>query len=587
MRACRMLAAGCAACVAVAAGSAWADVEIALLEVEGALAEQPGPLDWLQAGTKFRTLGEVVDALNEIAEDGRYEGVVVRLKDSVLPATQVQEIGAAIERVRASGRRVHVFAEFYGTSELMLGSYADEAIVQSGGPVSLSGLYMEEMYLADTLSWIGVKADLVQVGDYKGANEMFVRSEPSDAWEWNIDQLLDGLYGAMRSTLATNLGLTEAQLDEAMSRAWFDDAADAVEAGLIDAEVDLPRLGEHLAEAYGEPVSWFEVTPAAETSFDPSNPFAIFKILSSSPQHEPTRDTIAVVHVVGTIVDGDSTSGGLLGGQAVGSRTIRNALEKILEEDLIRGVVVRIDSPGGSAIASEVMWQGLQRVAEEKPVWVSVGSLAASGGYYTAVGGDKIYVNPSSIVGSIGVVGGKFSMGELYEKLRVNVVPRSRGPRADLFSSVEPWSADEREFVRGKMADVYELFTSRVEAGRPSIDLGATAEGRLFAGERALELGMADEIGSLDDAVRDLAAELGLERYDVMSYPGPRSLDEVLEEMFGGMVAAPGLRAPAAQAAAELLGPEAWRQVSNAGRALLQFRREPVQAVMPRVLIVR
>src|SRR5690606_7120002 len=135
-------------------------------------------------------------------------------------------------------------------------------------------------------------------------------------------------------------------------------------------------------------------------------------------------------------------------------------------DDLIKGVIIRINSPGGSATASEVIWRGVQRVAAKKPVWVSVGSMAASGGYYIAVAGDKIYVTPSGIVGSIGVVGGKISMGGLYDLLHVNVVERARGPRADLFSSSQPWTDQQRAFVRDKMAETYDLFTRRVAQGR-------------------------------------------------------------------------------------------------------------------------
>ena len=576
-----------AAGVSLASGAAFAEADIAMIEVSGGLAEQPGPLAWLESGGSFDTLASLVGALHEVADDSDLQGVVIRLKDAQLPRVQVREIGQAIRRIQDSGKRVHVFAENYGNGELLLGSYADETIVQAGGAVSLTGMHMEEMFLADTLAWLGVKADMVQVGDYKGANEMYVQSAPTKAWDWNINQLLDGLYADMRDQLTTNLGLSEEQLDAAMGTAWFSDASDAIDAGLIDAEVDLPELTDFLAEEYGEEVTLREIKASAGVGLDTSNPFAMLRVLTTPPDHTAKRDTIAVLHVVGTIVDGDSSAGGLMGGESVGSRTIRNALEEILDEPLVRGVVVRIDSPGGSAVASEVMWQGLRRVAGEKPVWVSVGSMAASGGYYTAVGGDRIYVSPSSIVGSIGVVGGKFSMGELYEKLHVHIVERSRGPRANLFSTKEPWTSEELAFVRGKMADTYALFTSRVQKGRPGIDLSQTAEGRLFTGGRAIELGMADEIGTLDDAVQDLASELGLDRYDVMNYPGPKSLQEIVEEMLGGMVQSPvDARAGAARAAAELLGPNAWRQVSNAGRALLQFRGEPVQAVMPQVIIL-
>ncbi len=570
----------------MAIGTATAQTDIAMIEIEGTLAEQPSPMAWLEASDSFSTLAGLVGALNSVATDSDYDAVVIRLKDAALSTSQIQEIGHAIDAVQAGGKKVHVFAENYGNAELLLGSYADETILQSGGMVSLSGLHMEEMFLADTLKWIGIKADMVQVGAYKGANEMFMQSSPTEAWDWNINQLLDGLYGETRAMLRTNLGVSDAQLDAAMDVGWFADADAAIEAGFIDAEVDLPVLSDHLETYYGEELTWHDVGPSGSSSIDMANPFAMLRMLTTAPDHSPKTETIAVLHVVGAIIDGDSTSGGLMGGESVGSRTIRNALENILDEDLIKGVVVRIDSPGGSAIASEVMWQGLRRVAAEKPVWISIGSMAASGGYYIAVGGDKVYVNPSSIVGSIGVVGGKFTMGDLYKKLHVHIVSRSRGPRSNLFSSIEPWTDSEQAFVREKMTETYDLFTSRVSAGRPGMDLGETAEGRLFTGTRAIELGMADKIGSLDVAIADLAEELGLARFEVMTYPGPKSFDEVIQEMLGGFVKSPvNNQLAVAVAVEELLGPRAWRQISNAGRALMSFRDEPVQAVMPRIML--
>ena len=512
---------------------------------------------------------------------------MISLRSTALPGAQIEGIGQAIHRLREAGKKVHVFAENYSNPEIMLGSYADETIMQAGGAVSLTGLHTQEMFLADTLAWIGVKADLVQIGKYKGANEMYMHSTPTKAWEANFNQLLDSLYDGRRAILKTNLHLTDTQLDEAMGQVWFANADKAIEMGLLDSEIDLPLLSDHLQEEYGGDIIWHTIKAKSSAGFDPANPFAIFRMLAKTPEHTPTRDTIAVLQVVGTIVDGDSKAGGLMGGESVGSRTIRRALEKILDEDLIKGVVVRIDSPGGSAIASEVMWQGLRRVAAQKPVWVSVGSMAASGGYYTAVGSEKIYVNPSSIVGSIWWVGGKFTFGGLYEKLHINIVSHDRGPRAGLFSTVETWTDGDRQFVAQKMTETYDLFTSRVAAGREGIDLSRTAEGRLFTGQRAIDLGMADEIGSLHDAVGDLAQELNLDGYDVMNYPGPKGLDKLLEQMLGGVVRSPIDAAALGQARMleQVLGPRAWEQLSNAGRALLGFQSEPVQAVMPRVIL--
>lgn len=583
-----LAALGVAVSIPLAPAALADDADIALYELKGRLAEAPGPFAWLEGNESFSTLESLITSLDAMTANDTYEGVVIRLKGTAITLTQIEEIGQAIDRVQASGKKVFLFADNYANAELILGSFADETIVQQGGSVSLTGIHAQEMFLADTLAWLGIKADLVQIGKYKGANEQFTQSTPTKPWEENFNQLLDSLYANRMSILSTNLGLSNDQLEAAMGEVWFANADDAVKAGLIDTQLDLPLLEDHLAEVFNEDITWHPISPENAQGFDVSNPFALWQMILNPPSHKPVRNTIAVLHVVGTIVDGESKAGGLMGGESVGSATIRRALEDILDEDLIKGVVVRIDSPGGSAIASEVMWQGLRRVAETKPVWASVGSMAASGGYYTAVGCDTIYVNPSSIVGSIGVVGGKFTFGGLYDKLHINIVSHDRGPNAGLFSTVEPWNDEQRAFVAAKMTETYNLFTSRVEAGRTGIDLSNTAEGRLFTGNQAIEMKMADKVGSLDDTIKDMADQLGLENYAVMSYPGPKSLDDLLKETFGNFLSAPIDSNESAHLALlkQVLGPANIAQLANAGRALLGFQTQPVQTIMPRVLIL-
>lgn len=569
---------------------------IAMIELKGAPLSAPGPLDWLFGGGEHPTLRAIVSALHDAAASDRYDGVLIRLKDAKLSATQVQEIGAAIEKVRAAGKKVHVFSESYGTADFMLGAHADETIAQAGGPVSLPGLYMEEMFLADTLTWIGLKADFVQVGDYKGASEQMSRNAPSKEWDANINQLLDSLYTNIRRPILKGRRLTDKKLDEAMETAWLADAEDAVRVGLIDSEVDLAGLGAHLESRYdGRAIDWKKIALTGEAPKMDANPFAMMSLFTRQPDHKPKKPTIAVVHLHGAIIDGDSKPGGLLGGEGqVGSRTIRNALEDVLKEDLIKGVVIRIDSPGGSATASEVIWQGIRRVADKKPVWVSVGDMAASGGYYCAVAGEKIYVNPSSIVGSIGVVGGKLSMQGLYDWAKVRVVPRARGPRASMFASGAPWSPQDMELVRAKMKQTYALFTSRVEQGRAGIDLSTTAEGRLFTGDKAVDLKMADAVGGLDDCITGLARRCSLDDFGVMDYPAPKALGEVIEEALSGFggASAPSLLGQPVQtqlfaAVRELVGERAWAQIEPSLTALLQLREQPVVLTSPRVLITR
>lgn len=581
--------------VALAGLPAMAQKGVAMIEIKGTPVDQPSPLAWLSGSGSSSTLQDLADSIRDLSTNARVDACVIRLKDAQLGFTQIQELGSAMKDLRESGKKVHLFAEGYATPELILGSFADEVIVQSGGVVALSGLYMEELFLADALSWLGVKAELVQVGDYKGANEQMTRSAPSPQWDQNINQLLDGMYAVIRETLKENRNLTDVQLDEAMAQLWIMDPEAQVASGLIDASVDLVTLEDHLETSYGQDIVWRDVSAKSTTKMDMSNPFAIFNMLSQTPSNKPTGPAIGVLHISGPIIDGDSSYGGLMGSASVGSRTIRNALEDIRNENQIKGIVVRIDSPGGSAIASEVIWQGLKRVSEKKPVWVSVGSMAASGGYYCLVGGQRVYVNPSSIVGSIGVVGGKYSMGNLYERLNVHVVPRARGPRAEMFSSVRPWDEATTQIVRQKMAETYDLFTSRVSAGRPGMDLGKTAEGRLFVGTDAIKLGMADQLGTLNDAVTDLAAELGMKDFEIINYPGPMGLDEFFEKAFSQYVMSPG-GVRAAQGGTlsetlslvrEIVGPRAWPSISAGLDAMGQLREEPVLLTMPRALIFK
>jgi protease-4 len=573
-----------------AVGLAQAAPSVAVIEIEGAPAEMETGFTWL--GDGGQTLLGLVETLDTLAVDDEFSGVLLRLKDSGLSYTQVEELGAAMDRVREAGKKVHVFAEGYGTTDLLLGAHADGVLIQKGGAVSFPGMYMEEMFLADTLEWVGVKAQLVQVGDYKGANEQMTRSAPSPQWDQNISGLLDALYENMRSDIKSGRGLNDKQLDDAMKVLWMASGDEAVSAGLIDAEVDLPELPDYLKTAYGESVKWVSDPYAvAEGGMDFSNPFAIFSQLGQSSSVSIDHPTIAVLHINGTIIDGDSSSGGMFGGgTSVGSRTIRNAIEDILDEPLIKGVVVRVDSPGGSAIASEVMWQGLQRLKSEKPVWVSVGSMAASGGFYVLSAGDKVFVNPSSIVGSIGVVGGKYSMTDLYAKAKVHIVGRARGPMADLFGSGAEWDEADIAAVRDRMEQTYNLFTSRVVAGREGIDLSKTAEGRLFVGSDAVGLKMADAIGGLDDAVNELAIQLDIADFDVVHFPAPPSFEDVLENMLGGFVQAPGVELAPASLGGMLkgvLGEARYEAAVDALNGITLLQKEPVLLINPSTIIVR
>jgi protease-4 len=585
---------GSALGLVLASGLAFAGDRIGSIEIRGKPHNQP-PASALFGGKHSATLRDYVEAIDAAATNEDVGTVLVRLKDAQLSMSQTEELGAAIKRVRAGGKKVSVFSEGYAATDLMLASYADNAVIQSGGAVSLPGMHMEEMFLADTLAWAGLKADMVQVGDYKGANEQMTRSAPSKAWDENINQLLDSLYANQRAALKSGRNMDDAKLDEAMKAAWMANGDDAVKTGLVDSQIDLPLLHDTVAKQAGLSETRITNLTKSDTEIDleSANPFTLLSQIMKPQQQTITGETIAILHIDGTIVDGDSKSG-FSGDKSVGSRTVRNAIEDMLDESLIKGVIVRVNSPGGSAIASEIMWQGLKRLAAKKPVWISVGDMAASGGYYVLAAGSRVYVNPSSIVGSIGVVGGKISMGGLYEKLKVHTVSRSRGPMASMFDSSSPWNDEELKTVKNKMTETFDLFKKRVAEGRHGIDLAKTAGGWLFAGQKAIDLKMADRLGGLHEAIADMKKELNLEDAEVADYPPAPSLGDVLEDMFGGQAAAPlnfaapmATEAQLASAGRLLFGDATWQQLAQSANGLLQLRKEPVLLMHPGVLVIR
>ncbi|HED54422.1 MAG TPA: S49 family peptidase [Phycisphaerales bacterium] len=565
---------------------------VGVLTISGTPTERPGPFDWISADPT-PTLRSLIQAIDSVGEDDSLRALVIKLDDAALAATQVEELSDAISDVREAGKKVYVVGDSYNTTGLMLGAAADLAIAHHGTPVSFPGVYIEQYFLHDMFEWVGIEASYEQIGEYKGADETYTRSAPSEPWKENLSQLLDSMYDNIRSSIKDGTGLNDAQLDHAMEKAFYTSAEEAVELGLIDKAVDLGELESMLEDDLGDPIRWETdlIENTGGLAIDPSNPFAIFSMLMRDPSNHPTRPTIAVVHIDGVIMDGESKDGGLFGSSSVGSRTIRGVLDELADDDLVEGVVIRINSPGGSATASEVIWRAVRKVAEAKPVYVSVGNMAASGGYYIAVSGDKIFVDPSSIVGSIGVVGGKLALSGLFENLRIHPVGQGRGPRAELFGSSKPWNDEQRAAVREMMQETYDLFESRVAAGRDGIDLNVTARGRIFTGNKAIGLRMADEIGSLTDAIEELAKERELTKYDVLDYPGPVSLEKILEQFTGGKMQSeiPGMFASASMEPMirAIVGDAAWSSIRERIDAAFMLRHQPIMLLDPSILIFK
>lgn len=570
------------------------------LVLEGALREGPVREAWIDESEAGPSLRDVLDQIETVKQGEHYIGLVVYLDMPLLTATQTDAIYKALRGVRDADKTVVTFAQAYSTQDYVLASAGNIIALQHKGMVELSGLHIEEMYLAGLMEKLGVQPNFIQVGQYKGASEQMMRKGPSDAWSTNMDGLLDGMYGTMIDRIAKGRGLTKDKVEAMMDKSWTLDDRGLVEAGIVDWLVgrDLTEVTEL---EFGDDFVWDTEmgarTSSAMAQAMAANPMMMFAALMSEPTMQTTGPTIMVMHANGAIISGDSSmgSGGLGGGDSIGSRTIDEWLDDALHDDNVKGVVLRLDSPGGSALASEVMWQAIREFGESKPIVCSVGGMAASGGYYMASACDEIYIEPRSIVGSIGVVAGKLNLAGLYDKVGISVHSRSRGPNAQLLSSVSNFTPAEEKKLRDSMTLVYDLFRDRVATGRGSrlADLDAVDEGMLFTGTQAVRSGMADKIGGLDEAIARVAEQAELEEgdYDVMELPRPMSLASFLESMLMGGGLPLGLTGPehsaTLSAARQLIGDQAWSQVTRSLHGVSLLRDEQVLVLMPRVIVVK
>ena len=568
--------------------------------LQGGLREGPIREAWITEDEAALSLRTVINQIETVKNGEHYLGLVLYLDMPALTATQTDAIYMALKDLRDSGKTVVTFAQAYSTADYVLASASDVIALQNKGMVELSGMHIEEMYLMGLMEKVGIQPNFIQVGKYKGAAEQMTRKGPSEAWSKNMDGLLDGMYETLLKRIAEGRGVTEDKVEKMMEQSWTLDDRGLLKAGIVDRLCGRDMI-EVTETEFGDEFVWD--TEMGQASNNPmaaamaANPMMMLTALMQDPVTQTQGPTIQVIHANGAIISGDSESGdGLFGGgESIGSRTIDEMLDDALNDDNVKGVVLRLDSPGGSALASEVMWQAIRAFGEEKPIICSVGGMAASGGYYIASACDEILIEPRSIVGSIGVVAGKLNLKGLYDLVGISVHTRSRGPNASLLSSVDNFTDDEKKKLEDSMKLVYDLFRDRVATGRGTRlkDLDAVDEGMLFTGTQAVKSGMADGLGSVQDAIALVAKKAELEEgsYAVMELPHPVSLATYLEGMLGGGGLPFGLSSPehtaTLQAAKTLVGDAAWTQIARSLHGITLLRDEKVLLLMPQPVIVK
>lgn len=453
------------------------------------------------SGRRFGpALLDVLIALDRARRDERIEVVTVEIESLACGMSRAEEIRRALARVREAGKRVIAVLEEPGMGEYLAALGASEIVLAPAGSLNVSGLASEVMFLKGLLDKAGVEAQLAARGKYKSAREMFTEDEMSAANREMTEALVGDLYEQLIAEIARHRKMEPEAARAALDRGPFL-ASEAVELSLVDRTGYLDDIDEALEK---------ELPKVLPLKLQPYLRVSVPDERAATARPTP----IAIVEVSGHIKSGRSTPGSDGTMRATGSRSFIHELEKAAAHPSVEAVLLRIDSPGGSGLASDLMWHALGKVAKDKPVVISMSNVAASGGYYVAAiaPGCPILATASTITGSIGVLGGKFALGELYEKLGIKKEIISRGARATYHSDYRLYSDEELQKLRGDIDAFYVDFVSKMAQARARSfdDIDAVAQGRVWTGKQALEIGLVDELGGMIDAFDLLRKKLQL-----------------------------------------------------------------------------
>jgi protease-4 len=480
-------------------GGFWLVVRLA-----GPLEELPVPSPVFGRGSSTSLLG-LLQTLATAADDPQIDGVLLQQSGPLHGLSRVLSLRRALLRLREAGIPVVVYAEALEAEGLLLASAATEIWLPESGNVFLVGLRLETLFLRGVLDRLDVKPELVRIGRYKSAGERFTREAMSPEDREQLEALADDLYGELVEGIATGRGLAPEAVRDLIDRGPYHAPA-AVEAGLADRCLYPDEIEDALEALTPEPPA--ERPGPRRVRLVEA---ALYQALrAGAPGWRPLFTGLPCVAYV--VARGLISRG--RGHRGIASDGYRELFEAIRRDTRIRGMVLRIDSGGGDALASDLLWRSVSLVTKEKPVVVSMGDVVASGGYYMAAAADEVMAEAVTVTGSIGVVGGKVNLEGLNRRIGVAKEGIERGARAGLLSESRGFTADEKSAVRGEMIALYETFIDRVAQGRGLSleDIREVAEGRVWSGSRARQVGLVDAIGGPLEALLAVRRRAGLQR---------------------------------------------------------------------------
>jgi len=538
---------------------------VLVLQVPGALPERNLNLFLAPLVGDGPTVESLVESLRKAKVDTRVRGVILKPLGPQLLWGKVQEIRDAVLDFRESGKPLVAFLEFGGTQEYYLASAAEKIYLMPSSPLDLVGVANYEVFVRGALDKVGAYPDMLHAGDYKTAANVYTETGMTPFHREMAEDLNRDLYEQLVGGIAEGRNLEPRVVRQLIDEGPFL-PDDALVAGLVDGLLYADELNQQ------EPFQGFDWKEIQDDAY---------RQVSAGSVGSNGDRRLAIIYAVGAIASG---RGGVdfTGGEVLGAESLAMSIRSARDDDSIRAIVLRIDSPGGSAIASDAIWREVVLAKEKKPVVASLSDLGASGGYYIAMAADSIVAQPATLTGSIGVVAGKISTGGTYEALGVTVEPVSQGRFAELYSPVTRFSDEERAKMQEHIDAVYELFLEKAADGRGSTrdSIHEVAQGRVWTGRQAKALGLIDELGGLSAAVALAKEQAGLEvedEVDLVIYPRPRNFIDLVSESFVGRQGVTGF--------------SGGRTFSNNLRVLRRmavplelFRRGEPLALMPAVL---
>ena len=489
-----------------------------------------------------KTLRGLFKKLDTLKTDDEIAGVIFKIEGVSIGWATLQEIRNKLHEFRAAGKETMGYLKGGGNAEYLLAATMDRVVLMPAGSLNLTGLRAEILFYKGLLDKLDIQADMLAMGKYKSGVEPYMREGMSDAFRESMTTVLDDLYSQLLSHIAESReSITVENASDLMDRGPFT-AEEALQEKLVDALQYYDELVDTLKTAStDEDVQVVEPNYERKRKMPDMNSFAgliqLFNMLSppQRTQSDAGENQIALIYANGPILpDVESLFASM---SVIMPDTLKKAFEKARTDDAVRAVVLRVDSPGGSALASDLIWREVMLTQREKPVVVSMGDVAASGGYYIAMAAGTIVAHPSTLTGSIGVFGGKLNMKGLYNKVGLTKEIITHGQNATLYSDYGGFTPTERERVEKMMRTIYEEFVGKAATGRDKSfdEIDEIAQGRVWTGKQAKELGLVDELGGLETALSIAKEQAGFTEEDEVNLivlPKQKPFfEQLLEEM--------------------------------------------------------